>query len=45
MEGKSSQDIKEYAVANGMLTLRMAAIEKLKKGITSLEEVIAETTV
>jgi len=45
MEGKSSQDIKEFAVANGMLTLRMAAIEKLKKGITSLEEVIAETTV
>jgi type IV pilus assembly protein PilB len=45
MEGKSSQDIKEYAVANGMLTLRMAAIEKIKKGITTVEEVIAETTV
>jgi len=45
MEGKSSQEINEYAVANGMLTLRMAAIEKLKNGITSIEEVIAETTV
>src|SRR3990170_7295954 len=45
LEGKSSQEIKEYAVANGMLTLRMAAIEKLKNGITSIEEVIAETTV
>ncbi len=45
MEGKSSQDIKEYAVTNGMLTLRMAAIEKIKKGITTVEEVIAETTV
>ncbi|MDP3025194.1 MAG: type IV-A pilus assembly ATPase PilB [candidate division Zixibacteria bacterium] len=45
LEGKSSQEIKEYTVANGMLTLRMAAIEKLKNGITSIEEVIAETTV
>ena len=45
MEGKSSQDINVYAVANGMLTLRMAAIEKIKKGITTVEEVIAETTV
>jgi type IV pilus assembly protein PilB len=45
MEGKSSHDIKEYAVANGMLTLRMAAIEKIKIGITTVEEVIAETTV
>ena len=45
LEGKSSQEINAYAVANGMLTLRMAAIEKLKNGITSIEEVIAETTV
>ncbi|HVP36605.1 MAG TPA: type IV-A pilus assembly ATPase PilB [Terriglobales bacterium] len=45
LEGKSSQEIKEFAVASGMLTLRMAAIDKLKNGITSIEEVIAETTV
>ncbi len=45
LAGKSSQDIKEYAVSSGMLTLRTAGIEKVKKGITTIEEVIAETTV
>ena len=41
----SSQDLKEQAMKEGMLTLRDAAIEKLKKGITTVEEVLAATTV
>ncbi|MDH4222798.1 MAG: type IV-A pilus assembly ATPase PilB [candidate division Zixibacteria bacterium] len=44
IEGKASHEIKEYAVSAGMLTLRTAGIEKVKKGITTIEEVIAETT-
>lgn len=40
----SSQDLKEKATAEGMLTLRDAAMEKLKKGITTVEEVLAATT-
>jgi type IV pilus assembly protein PilB len=40
----SSQDLKDQAKDEGMLTLRDAAIEKLKKGITSVEEVLAATT-
>jgi type IV pilus assembly protein PilB len=39
----SSQDLKDQAKADGMLTLRDAAIEKLKNGITSVEEVLAAT--
>lgn len=41
----SSQDLKEHAMKEGMLTLRDAAIEKLKKGITTVEEILAATTV
>lgn len=40
----SGQDLKEQAEAEGMLTLRDAAIEKLKRGITTVEEVLAATT-
>jgi type IV pilus assembly protein PilB len=40
----SSQDLKEQAKTEGMLTLRDAVIEKLKNGITSVEEVLAATT-
>jgi type IV pilus assembly protein PilB len=39
----SARDIKQVAVREGMLTLRMDALEKLKRGITSVEEVLKET--
>jgi len=46
LDGKSSQEIKEYAVSEEkMLTLRSAGLEKLKKGITTIDEVIAETAI
>jgi type IV pilus assembly protein PilB len=43
IEGASSSEIKAQAVADGMLSLREAGLEKLKLGITSVEEVVAET--
>jgi type IV pilus assembly protein PilB len=44
--GKASeQEIREQAVKEGMMTLRMAALEKLFNGITTMEEVLAVTTV
>ncbi len=43
LDGESSQQVKIKAVENGMLTLRDAGIEKIKAGITTVEEVLAET--
>lgn len=40
----SNPDIKQQAIAEGMLPLRWAAVEKLKKGITTVAEVLAVTT-
>jgi type IV pilus assembly protein PilB len=40
----SSAEIKQQAIAEGMLTLRVEALEKLKKGITTVSEVLAVTT-
>ncbi|MGB2768164.1 MAG: type IV-A pilus assembly ATPase PilB [Candidatus Zixiibacteriota bacterium] len=40
----SSVEIRQHAISEGMLTLRIAALEKLKKGITTVEEVLAVTT-
>ena len=37
------EGIKEAAVAEGMLTLRAAARERAKQGLTSLEEVAKST--
>ncbi len=42
-EGNTIQ-IKEAAVADGMLTLRGDAVQKMKEGITSFDEVLRETT-
>jgi len=39
------QEIREQAIKEGMMTLRVAAVEKLFNGITTVEEVLAVTTV
>jgi len=39
----SNPDIRQQAIAEGMLPLRWAAVEKLKKGITTVAEVLAVT--
>jgi type IV pilus assembly protein PilB len=39
----SAIDLKRVAVRGGMLTLRRDALEKMKRGVTSVEEVLKET--
>jgi type IV pilus assembly protein PilB len=41
--GATSPEIRRKAIEEGMLTLRMSGIEKLKQGITTVEEVLRET--
>ena len=36
-------EIRRKALEEGMLTLRMSGIEKIKAGITTVEEVLRET--
>ena len=41
--GASAVEIRKKAVEEGMLTLRMSGLEKIKQGITTIEEVLRET--
>ena len=43
LQRASAIEIKRAAIAGGMLTLRMDALQKLKRGIVSVEEVLKET--
>ena len=43
MVGASAVEIKRKALEEGMLTLRTSGLEKVRQGITSLEEVLRET--
>ncbi len=43
LKGASTSELQEQAVKEGMLTLRMDGLVKIKKGITTLEEVVKET--
>jgi len=40
-----AEEIEKVAVEEGMLTLRGSALEKLRQGLTTVEEVIRETRV
>ena len=44
LHGASVTDIRDAAVEEGMLTLRMDGITKVEQGVTTLEEVVKETT-
>jgi type II secretory ATPase GspE/PulE/Tfp pilus assembly ATPase PilB-like protein len=44
MKNGDADDIKEAAIGQGMLTLRMDGWLKVLKGITTLDQVIRETT-
>jgi type IV pilus assembly protein PilB len=44
MSNAGATDIKETAIADGMLTLRMDAWMKVMKGITTVEQMIRETS-
>ena len=41
--GASGMELRRKAVEEGMLTLRMSGLRKVKDGLTSLEEVVRET--
>jgi type IV pilus assembly protein PilB len=43
LRGASTADLQQQAVKEGMLTLRMDGIVKMKRGVTTLEEVVKET--
>ena len=43
LRGASVAELREQAVAEGMLTLRMDGIKKIERGVSTLEEVIKET--
>jgi type IV pilus assembly protein PilB len=43
LRGASVTDIRDQAVKDGMLTLRMDGIVKIQRGVTTLEEVVKET--
>ncbi|MCX6542933.1 MAG: type IV-A pilus assembly ATPase PilB [Acidobacteria bacterium] len=41
--GASSQELRRKAVEEGMITLRRSGLEKIKAGVTTMEEVLRET--
>jgi type IV pilus assembly protein PilB len=41
----STAALREQAIKEGMLTLRMAGLMKIKQGLTSVEEVLAESSI
>ncbi len=43
ISGATNMELKAVAMKNGMATLRMSALESLKKGITSIDEVVRNT--
>ncbi len=43
LEGASAGEIKKRAVSLGMKTLRMSGVQKIKEGVTSVEEVVRVT--
>jgi type IV pilus assembly protein PilB len=44
LQNVGAQEIKEAAVEDGMLTLRMDGLLKIMKGITTVEQVVRETS-
>ena len=43
MVGATAVEIKRKALEEGMLTLRMSGLEKIRNGVTTVEEVLRET--
>ncbi len=44
MSGAGTDELRDVALGNGMLTLRMDGLKKVERGATTLEEVIKETS-
>jgi type IV pilus assembly protein PilB len=45
IEGASAADLRKEAKEQGMITLRESGLEKIRSGLTTVEEVIRETTI
>lgn len=43
LSGASSIELREKAIENGMISLRMSGLQKIRDGVSSLEEVVRET--
>jgi type IV pilus assembly protein PilB len=43
LQGGSADEIKRKAVETGMKTLRMAGLQKVREGMTTVEEVVGST--
>jgi type IV pilus assembly protein PilB len=43
LEGASAIELKRSAIDEGMLTLRSSGLQKIKDGMTTIEEVVRET--
>ena len=43
LKGGSTEELQQAAVQEGMLTLRMDGMVKIKRGVTTLEEIVKET--
>ena len=43
LRGASVVEMRDQAVVEGMLTLRMDGMKKIERGVTTLEEVVKET--
>ena len=43
LSGASSVELKRKAIEEGMLSLRRSGLQKIKDGLTTIEEVLRET--
>ena len=43
LSGASSFELRQKAIQNGMMTLRMSGLQKIRDGMTTVEEVVRET--
>ena len=43
LQGATSEDIKKKAIDSGMKTLRMSGLQKIREGVTTVEEVASST--
>ncbi len=41
--GASALELRKRAIENGMLTLRESGLQKIRNGVTTIEEVVRET--
>jgi type IV pilus assembly protein PilB len=43
LSGASSFELRQKAIQNGMMTLRMSGLQKIRDGVTTMDEVVRET--